>query len=239
MPDPDAALFLCASDHSTGYTGSHLVGGDGPFSGSELLWAVALDAGRREPGLLTAGSLRDIDADGVAELFRVGVETVADPERRAALLRDLAGGLERDHGGEARALIAAAEGRLGGAGGLLALLARYEAYSDPLEKKSLLFAKICARRGWFAVRDPERWDVCADNVLMRLALRSGLVQPGSLGEVRAATRDAFKDVAARSGIAPPVLDDLLWELGRDDPDLLGTEGGDVREPPRDPESAWY
>jgi hypothetical protein len=74
---------------------------------------------------------------------------------------------------------------------------------------------------------------------MRLALRSGLVQPGPLDEVRAATRDAFKEVAERSGVAPPVLDDLLWELGRDDPDLLGTEGGDLMEPPRDPASAWY
>jgi hypothetical protein len=38
---------------------------------------------------------------------------------------------------------------------------------------------------------------------------------------------------------PPVLDDLLWELGRDDPDLLGDDGGDLSEPPRDPSSDWY
>jgi hypothetical protein len=76
-------------------------------------------------------------------------------------------------------------------------------------------------------------------VLMRLALRSGLIEPGPPQQVRAATRDAFKVVAERSGVAPQVLDDLLWELGRDDPDLLGTEGGDLREPPRDPASSWY
>jgi hypothetical protein len=74
---------------------------------------------------------------------------------------------------------------------------------------------------------------------MRLALRSGLVVPGPLDEVRAATRASLKDVAERSGVSPAVLDDLLWELGRDDRDLLGTEGGDMREPPRDPDSAWY
>jgi len=239
VPDADAALFLCAMDHRTGYAGSHVVGGEGPFSGSALLWAVALDAARREPALLTAASLRDIDAEGVAELFRVEGETVAGPARRAELLRDLARGLERDHGGEARTLLAAADGSLGGNAGLLALLARYEAYADPLQKKSFLFAKICERRAWFAVRDPERWEVCADNVLMRLALRSGLVEPGPLEEVRSSTRAVFREVADCSGVSPPVLDDLLWELGRDDPRLLGTEGGELTEPPRDPESTWY
>ena len=70
----------------------------------------------------------------------------------------------------------------------VARLAGFEAYSDPLPKKSFLFAKIAERRGWLEVDDPEPWEVCADNVLMRLALRSGLVEPGELDEVRAATR---------------------------------------------------
>jgi hypothetical protein len=103
----------------------------------------------------------------------------------------------------------------------------------------MLFAKICERRGWLSVDDPESWEVCADNVLMRLALRSGLVEPGPLDEVRGATRAAFKEVADTVGLAVPVLDDLLWELGREDPDLLGSAGGDLREPERDPDSPWY
>ena len=74
---------------------------------------------------------------------------------------------------------------------------------------------------------------------MRLALRSGLVGPGALDEVRAATRAAFKELAAVTQISPPVLDDLLWELGRGNADLLGNEAGDVSEPPRDPAGAWY
>jgi len=239
VPDPDSALFLCAMDHRTGYREPHVVAGEGPYSGSALLWAVALEAARRDPELLTARSLRDVDADGVGELFRIDGETVADPARRANLLRNLARGLARDHAGEARVLLAKARDRLGGEQGLLALLARYDAYSDPLQKKSFLFAKICARRCWLSVRDPEHWQVSADNVLMRLALRSGLVRAGPLDEVRAATRAALKEVADRSGVPPPALDDLLWERGRDDPDLLGTEGGDLKEPPRDLGSTWY
>jgi hypothetical protein len=239
VPNADAALFLCAIDHRTGYRGRYLVGGRGPFEGSALLWELGCLAERRHPGTLSAAGLAEITPERVSELFRIGGETVAGADQRARLLRELAVGLESEQGGEADALLAAAEGRLGGAGGLLSRLGRYEAFADPLQKKSLLYAKVAERRGWFDVADPESWEVCADNVLMRLALRSGLVAPGSLDEVRAATRGAFKTVAADAAISPPVLDDLLWELGRDDPDLLGAHAGDLHEPPRDPAVAWY
>jgi hypothetical protein len=239
VPDADAAVFLCAVDHRSGYRGRYLVDGDGPHEGSSLLWATALQAARRRPGLLTAAALRDVTGTQVAEIFRIGGETVAGCERRAELWRDLARGLERSHGGSAGALLAAAESRLGGPHGLLGRLAAFEAYADPLAKKSYLFAKICERRGWLDVADPEHWEVCADNVLMRLALRSGLVEPGPLAQVRPATRDAFRRVAAQAGISPAILDDLLWELGRDDPGLLGSSNGDVREPEREPGSDWY
>ena len=213
--------------------------GRGPFAGSELMWELGLQASAQEGGLLRASRLADVEAGEVAEWFRVDGETVGDPERRAALWRDLASGLTRDYDGAATTLLGASRGHLGGDGGLVRRLAAFEAYSDPLGKKAFLFAKICARRGWFRVRDPERWEVCADNVLMRLALRSGLVAPGPLDEVRARTRAALGELARTAGLEPPVLDDLLWELGRDDPDLLGADAGELREPARDPDSAWY
>jgi hypothetical protein len=239
VPHPDAALFLSAIDHRTGYRSGYLVGGKGPYAGSALLWALGLSAERRRPGTLCASGLAEIGGAGVAEMFRIGGETVAGAGERARLWRELAGGVAREYGGEAEALLAAAKGRLAGAGGLLARLAEFEAYADPLQKKGFLLAKVASRRGWLEVEDPEHWEVCADNVLMRLALRSGLVHPGTLDAVRAATRSALKAVSADSGLSPPVLDDLLWELGRDDPDLLGTAGGDLHEPPRVAGSHWY
>jgi hypothetical protein len=240
VPDPDAAIFLCAIDHRTGYRRRHLVCGEGPFEGSALMWAVGLRAARRGPGLLTAATLADVTGAEMAATFRIAGETVANPARRAALWRDLARGLLRDYRGEAAVLLELAGGRLGGAGGLLDRLAVFEAYADPLAKKSQLLAKICERRGWLRVVDPEHWQVSADNVLMRLALRSGLVATDDdVERVRAATRDVFARVAAAAGVPAPLLDDLLWELGRDDPNLLGAEAGDVREPERDPGSVWY
>jgi hypothetical protein len=240
VPGADAALFLCAIDHRTGYHRAYLVGGKGPYDGSALLWALGCAAERRHPGLLSAAPLAAIEGERVEDLFRVGGETVAGAPERARLWRDLAAGLSQRYEGSAGALIAAAESRLGGRDGLVSRLAEFEAFADPLAKKAYLFAKIVARRGWLAVADPESWEVCADNVLMRLALRSGLVHPGPVEAVRAATREALKRVAGEAGIEPPLLDDLLWELGKGDPDLLGVAGGDdLREPPRPEGTLWY
>jgi hypothetical protein len=241
VPGPDAALFLCAIDHRTGYDRAYLVGGRGPYDGSALLWALACAAEGRRPGTLSAAELEEVTAGQVEELFRIGGETIAGSEERARLWRDLARGLLERYEGSTTALLGSCEERLGGDDGLIARLSEFEAYGDPLQKKSFLFAKIAARRGWLSVSDPEAWEICADNVLMRLGLRSGLVHPDADPErLRAATREAFRRVAADAEIEPPLLDDLLWELGRRDGDLLGTAGGsDLREPARPAGMLWY
>jgi hypothetical protein len=232
VPHPDAALFLAAIDHQTGYTEPHEVDGEGPYEGSALLWALGLRAEKRAPGALTARSLLGVPAEAIAAVFRAGQDTLHDPERRAKLWDDLAKGLLKDYGGQAEALIEASGGKLGGPTGVLFRLSEFDAFADPLRKKAFLVCKIWERRGWLEVSDPESWEVSSDNVLMRLALRSGLVEEGEVEEVREATRDAFKQVADEAGISPPVLDDLLWEKGREDPDLIGDEAGDKTEPPR-------
>jgi hypothetical protein len=232
VPTPDAALFLAAIDHGTGLEVSRMVDGEGPYGGSALLWALGLAFERRRPGLLSAPTLRDLGERELSTIFTAGGETVSRPAERARLWRDAAAVLELDYGGSAAGLIDAAEGMLGGAGGLIERLGAIEAFSDPLAKKSFLVCKIWERRGWLAVADPAAWEVCADNVLMRLALRAGLIEPAEdVTAVRAATRDAFREVADAAGIPPQLLDDLLWELGREQPDLLGTAAGDLSEPP--------
>ena len=232
VPHPDAALFLAAIDHQTGYDEPHNVDGAGPYEGSALLWALGLRAERRAPGALTARSLLGVDPAAIAAVFRAEQDTLDDVDRRAKLWENLAKGMLKSYGGQAELLIEASGGKLAGPTGALTRLSEFDAYADPLRKKAFLVCKIWDRRGWLSASDPEHWEVCADNVLMRLALRSGLVEEGDVEEVRAATRDAFKQVAEGAGIAPPVLDDLLWEKGRSDPDLLGDEAGDLQEPPR-------
>ncbi len=181
-----------------------------------------------------------MSAGDVAEWFRAGSEPIGDPERRAALWRDLASGLERDYGGSAVELLAAPAACSAAEAACSSGCAPYRAYSDPLAKKAFLFAKIAERRGWFERLGPRGLGgLCRQRAHAPCAsLRAG--QPdGPLDEVRAATRAAFKELAASTGISPPVLDDMLWELGRSDPDLLGNAAGDLAEPPRDPASTWY
>jgi hypothetical protein len=239
-PGADAALFLCAIDHRTGYRDAHRVDGEGPYDGSALLWALGWAAERREPGLLSAGSLASVDSERVEAIFRIEGETATGAGERARLWRDLAAGLGERYKGSAAVLLGAAESRLSGSGGLITRLGECEAFADPLAKKAYLFAKIAARRGWFEVADPESWEVCADNVLMRVALRSGLVDPGPVEVVRGATREQLKRVAQGAGLDPPLLDDLLWELGKRDANLLGRAGGgDLHEPPRPEGTVWY
>ncbi len=232
VPHPDAALFLSAIDHQTGYTEPHTVDGEGPYEGSALLWALGLRAERRAPGALTARSLMGVPAEAIAAVFRAGQDTLHDPERRAKLWDDLSKGMLKSYGGQSEQLIDASGGKLAGPGGVLVRLSEFDAFADPLRKKAFLVCKIWERRGWLEVSDPENWEVSSDNVLMRLALRSGLVPEGDVDEVREATMQAFKGVAEKAKISPPVLDDLLWEKGRDDPDLIGDESGDLTEPPR-------
>ena len=221
VPGPDAAIFLCAVDHRTGYRGRHLVDGKGPFAGSALMWELGLRAARGRPGLLGASALLDVDTATVGDAFRVDGETGRGPGPAGGALARAGQRPRAGYSGSAAALLRGERGSPLGHGGLIARLAPFDAYSDPLAKKGFLFAKICERRGWLEVGDPEAWEVSADNVLMRLALRSGLVDEGPLDRVRAQTRAAFKRLAGETGISPPLLDDLLWELGRDDPDLLG------------------
>jgi hypothetical protein len=239
VPNPDAALFLSAIDHQTGYTEPHMVDEEGPYEGSDLLWALGLRAERRAPGALTARSLLGVPAEAIAAVFRAGQDNLHDPERRAKLWDDLAKGMLKSYGGQAEQLIEASGGKLGGQGGALLRLSEYDAFADPLRKKAFLVCKIWERRGWFEVSDPENWEVSADNVLMRLALRSGLVGEGDVDEVREATRDAFKQVAEQAKLSPTVLDDLLWQKGRKDPDLIGNEAGDLTEPPRRERVVFY
>ena len=129
---------------------------------------------------------------------------------------------------------------LNGPEGVLRLLAAVACYRVSrtlaptkilFEKKSHLLAKVLERTGCWSFVDPENAEVPVDPVLVRLALRSGLVRTdGEFGKALAEGRRldadeaqrlrwfamrAFKLVATTAAMQPYTLDDLLWGLGRE------------------------
>src|SRR5262249_8644917 len=148
VPHPDAALFLSAIDHQTGYTEPHEVDGEGPYEGSALLWALGLRAERRAPGALTARSLLGVPAEAIAAVFRAGQDNLHDPERRAKLWDDLAKGMLKDYGGQAEALNGASGEKLGGVSGGLFPAGGAAACAPTVRKSCLPVARSAEPPAW-------------------------------------------------------------------------------------------
>ncbi len=156
-----------------------------------------------------------------------------DPSVRTRLLRDLGYKLKLFYDGRVLNLINAADNKILShydGKGLLNRLRIFEAYSDPVEKKSHLFTKFLVARKIFSPRDPENMRVPVDNHLTRIALRTGIVRVVRdlldklingicLSEyedvyLRFIVREAWHRVAVLSGVNDYRLDDFLWMFGR-------------------------
>lgn len=228
-------FFVTAIDHRT-----HLIGEprfeaelDGEhFSGALLLWRLARRKWDEDPRFFTASYLAHISDQEVADWLTVTTPsgarvTARKPWIRAQLLRDAASVLLADYEGCVSALLSQSQGFVQL---LLRLLGKFAAYADPVRKKAHLLLKFLTRRRLFSVRDPQNLSVPVDNVLSRLALRTGVVRvtdpeltyllqhhlpfPRNADiELRETVRRAWNLVAHQAEILPTDLDDLLWGLG--------------------------
>ena len=202
--------------------------------GSELLYYLGREALDRDPDFFSPSRLARITVDEVRRWLSVDGVTVWDPHVRAYLLRDLGTKLLKLFDGDALKIVDECRGLLRGrdtAPGLLDLLRVFRAYEDPVEKKSMLLAKILERRGIVAFRDADSKRVAVDNHVARIGLRLGIVRLG--GElwravvegrevgtevdtlIRMCLREAWNLVAERVGVDPFLLDDALWSFGRE------------------------
>jgi hypothetical protein len=231
-------FFMVAIDHRThpsGRTFKGIVKGT-ELTGAELLWALAKTRLDEDPMFFSPERLSTISVREIARLFSVAkpepVE-VEGPEERTALLRDCAARLSRNFAGSIMNVISSSEGWLirEDGKGFLQLLKQFDAYKDPLNKKSFLLVKFLERRHFIDVRDPGDLHVPVDNILLRLALRTGMVKllNGSLDQkirsgtevteeehrmLRDSTLMAFDRVAGSLTMNATRLDDILWEFGR-------------------------
>jgi len=231
-------FFLVAIDHRTQREGRRYAGQvDGvSLHGAELLWALAKRRYDSDPGFFTAEHMATVTAAEVADTFRVRLPTPVDllgPRDRAILLQDAGQTLSQEFRGSVLDLVKRSEGFLvrSDEDGLLQLLRRFRAYSDPLTKKSFLLVKFLERRGFLHIRDPQNAHVPVDNVLQRVALRTGVVrvEDGPLDRkirtetpitsqedlaIRGEVSAAFDSLSTALGMSPTKVGDIFWEFGR-------------------------
>jgi len=206
--------------------------GDGCYHGADLLYRLGALRLERDPGFYTVERLEKITPGEIRAWLCAGSACPPDPEARAALLRDLARKLRLLYRGDPLELLDTGYLHTWTPGdpGLAERLRVFEAYSDPVEKKTMLLAKFLERRGLLRIRDPWNKRVPLDNHLARIALRLRLVvleenlarkvehqleaTPWEDIAVRIAAREAWHRVAEAIPADDFILDDILWTMGR-------------------------
>ena len=227
-------LVMVAMDHRLSRPGRpYEAVVDGEFyHGADLLYRLGTKKLEEDPGFFTAKRLSRVTVRDVEEWLSAGKARPPDPHVRARLLRDLGWKLERLYDGSAYRIVDESGGylRRGVGEGFIDRLRAFTAYNDPVEKKAFLLAKFLERRGVLPVHDPQNKEVPVDNHLVRIALRTGIVEvdPATLEKVaaqveldwrsdamlRLAARAAYRLVSQMSGVDAFRLDDFLWMFGR-------------------------
>ena len=206
------------------------------YHGADLLYKLGLKKFIEDPGFFEAKRLAKVTPRDVVEWLSVKTDIRVvrppDPEVRAELLRDLGVKLMELFNGDPYSIVVESRGYLksGGGGGFINVLKVFKAYQDPVEKKAYLLAKFLERRGVLQVVDQYNKEVPVDNHLVRIAVRTGIVEVDDEtleaiatrlefdedrdAMLRLATRMAYKEVARYGGVDPFILDDILWSFGR-------------------------
>jgi hypothetical protein len=214
----------------------HTVSLRGTIEGRPLRgWDYLEAASRRCLDAFTASRCQHLTGPELQAIFSDDFDpaksTLDRVEERLGQLHQCARFLLQEYDGDAMNLYRAAAGRVAGEGGLLQRLARCPPYSDPLYKKSFVLLMMASTAGIWELKDPEALRIPIDYHIMRIALRSGLVEvrdPGlslHLKERRPATPQLDQRVRScveegcdllvrASGRSIFLVDMLLWHIGR-------------------------
>ena len=215
---PNYVFFMVSIDHRTGFDV------EWKYRGSDLLFYLARRKQMEVRDFFTAKKLIGIDANQIREIFNFRGLVIRDPEERAFLLRDCAEKLLKIYDGDVMNLLKSGKFH---SDIICEKMKIFKAYSDPLRKKSYLFLKILKRRN-FGIIGKIGFPV--DNVLVKVALNSGIVEPDKRslekilkGEVltdeevfrlREEVKVALDLLSEETGIEADVIDDILWTYGR-------------------------
>jgi len=207
------------------------------YHGSDYLYQGLKRQWRKNPDLFSPRHMAQID---VNEFLRwlspeEGLQhcRIRRPEERVRLLRDCGIKLQEHFDGKVTLLLQMSNGHIKRPDqkGLTDLLSVFEAYGDPLAKKTMVLVKLLNEEGLFAVRDPENVLMPIDYHVMRVALRSGMidiqneelrqrlrlrrfVSKREVFAIREACLQAYQTVANLSNISVFDVDTLFWQIGR-------------------------
>lgn len=149
---------------------------------------------------------------------------------RASFLAEADYILENQYKGSIKNLLISAKNFLLSDGkGIYEQLSVFKAFSDPLKKKSTFLVKLLGDARMIKIKDPENFVPIMDYHMQRVLLRTGCVDILSQKladklrrrkpvtkdtKVRMACIEAFRIIAAESGMPVVRLNDFFWSLGR-------------------------
>ncbi len=205
------------------------------YRGWDYLLRAFCGAADDDPATISVDSVLKLEADSLLQIL---VRKVSDPvvrltdlEARAALLRRLAAQLSSQRGGRVAAILEASAGVAGGATGAYSQLATFDAYGDPLKKKSsvflmaLHFAKIWTatdQHELFPMIDYHRLRILCrtgcivikDSLLLEDLVAQRPVDAEAEKEMRELAFTVCKRIVALSGTPMFEFDILLWAHAR-------------------------
>lgn len=225
------AVAICHQTYNLAMPGINLYGWD-------VLEHVFLNMLLMEDELLKPGFCKDKSVDQLAIHLRKRFQTNTEPascsldrlEERAGLLLDLDEKLGKNHQDSLFHLMKKSGSKLIYDGtGLYEVLDDFEAFSDPLRKKSSFLIKLLLDAGLFSISDPENYIPIMDYHMQRVLLRTGCVEieDNSLAEklrnrtpipddlpIREVCIESMRLIAKESGHSIAVMNDFFWPLGR-------------------------
>ena len=190
---------------------------------------------RRDRDLLSLGYWREMTGERLANLFsdaKYGARLV-ETDRRAELIRNLAAVMDAEHWDHLQHVYRLADGRVAtGDPNLVGLLSRFDAYRDPVNKKTFYLLALMRNHGIWTYQDPDRLGPPVDYHEIRGHLRLGTVlivnehlerkllthEPVTEAEdlaIRQAVFQAIMEISRASGIHNPTrLHYLFWNVFR-------------------------
>lgn len=234
----DFYLFLVAICHQTSPIRQTALRGEvnGRMRhGWDFLLGRFEELARNDRSLLSPGVWQSMSAARLLTMFSTSEEnsTMVGSERRAELIRNLGSVMLNRGWPHLDTLYEKASGRIAsGTPNLVDLLSNFEAYRDPIHKKTFFLLALMRNHGLWHFVDPEQLGAPVDYHEIRGHLRLGTVfiaddrlreklssnEPVTAAEdlaIRQAVYQAIMEISERSGIRDPSrLHYLFWNVFR-------------------------